>query len=83
MARKTKWTNEDGTQEDATYIDMIETVERWSDIKLEDGSVLKVKATPTAVHRLDSQKSAAGRPVYTVNTQIITILTDEVFEYKK
>jgi hypothetical protein len=40
---------------DGTQIPIDESEERWSKVKLEDGSVLKIRPVVTAVVRVDGQ----------------------------
>lgn len=41
-----------------------QSVERWSEFTLEDGSILKTKAAFASVFRIDGKYDPAGNPVY-------------------
>jgi hypothetical protein len=45
-----------------------ESTERWSEIKLADGTILRVKQAVAAVVRLDQTWDAEGNPVYVVRS---------------
>jgi hypothetical protein len=51
---------------DGTDVPLIESVERWTELKLEDGTVLRVKPVITSVIRLDGQYDPQGNPMYAV-----------------
>lgn len=54
-----------GTVE-GTDVPLIESVERWSELKLEDGTVLRVKPLITSVIRLDGRYDPQGNPMYAI-----------------
>ena len=41
-----------------------ESIERWSDVTLEDGTVLRVKIAVAAAARIEGQWDQNGNPVY-------------------
>lgn len=49
---------------DGTEVAMIESVERWTELKLADGTILRVKPLITAVVRIDNTYDQQGNPVY-------------------
>jgi hypothetical protein len=57
---------------DGTQIPIDESEERWSKVKLEDGSVLKIRPVVTAVVRVDGQYDPEGNPVYVVKTMVVS-----------
>jgi len=51
---------------DATEIQILETTERFTDIKLEDGTTLRLKPVVMSVSRLDGRYDPQGNPMYAV-----------------
>lgn len=45
-----------------------ESTERWSDLKLEDGTIIRVKQTVASVVRVDGQYDMEGNPLYVVRS---------------
>jgi hypothetical protein len=45
-----------------------ESTERWSEIKLSDGSILRVKPVVVSVTRIDAIRDVDGHPMYWVKT---------------
>jgi hypothetical protein len=45
-----------------------ESTERWSELKLEDGTLIRVKQTVAQVIRIDGQYDAEGNPLYVVKS---------------
>ncbi len=45
-------------------IPVVESIERYSDLTLEDGAVLRIKATASEALRVDDQLDEDGNPVY-------------------
>jgi hypothetical protein len=57
-----------GGMADGSEVSISESTERWSEIHLEDGSVLRVKPNVLAAVRVDSQFDQDGNPVYALKT---------------
>ena len=58
-----------GSEEvDAWDVPIEETTERWTEIKLEDGAVLRLKTVVGAVFRMDDKTDADGNPVYAIKS---------------
>ena len=55
-----------------TEVEVVETREVWSEYRLADGSVLRVKPIVISVSRVDDARSAEGEPVYTMKSTLIT-----------
>jgi hypothetical protein len=51
---------------DAVDVPVKETVERWTEIELEDGARLRVKPLVISVARVEGQFDQDGNPVYAV-----------------
>lgn len=53
---------------DAFEVPITESTERWSELKLEDGSVIRVKLVVGAVMRLEGKYDAEGNPQYALRS---------------
>ena len=53
---------------DGVDVPVEETTERWTDIKLEDGTHLRVKSVISSVVRVDDMTDPEGNPVYVVKS---------------
>ena len=51
---------------DGSEVQLLESVERWTELKLEDGTVLRVKPIVTSVVRIDGQYDLQGNPMYAI-----------------
>ena len=51
---------------EGVQIQVLESVERWSEIKLEDGTVLRIKPVVMSVTRIDGRYDNEGNPMYAV-----------------
>lgn len=59
---------------DGTEVGLIESVERWTELKLEDGSILRVKPTILNVTRIDGHYDPQGNPMYAIQgSQVMTV----------
>ncbi len=45
-----------------------ESSEKWSEMKLEDGTIIRVKQSVAAVIRVDGQFDAEGNPLYVIKS---------------
>ena len=75
--RRVKFQLPDGKMADASEVPVVETVERWTEVKLEDGSVLRIKPTVLGITRLEGQYDPEGNPMYAVKAAH-TIAIDSV-----
>ena len=63
-----------GETTEGTFVNVIESTERFTDIKLEDGTVLKAKVSVAEVSRVDGRWDNDGNPLYFVKSQtVITV----------
>lgn len=51
-----------------TWVGIVESTERFSDVKLEDGTVLRVRTVVQDVVRFDDQWDPSGNPMYSVTS---------------
>jgi hypothetical protein len=53
-------------------IEVIEAKEAWSEYRLADGTVLRVKPIVIAVTRIGDAEAADGEPVYNMKSTLVT-----------
>lgn len=71
---KKRLTLPSGETVEGTFISVIESTERFTDIKLEDGTILKAKVSVAEVARMDGRWDDDGNPLYFVKSQtVITV----------
>jgi len=51
---------------DGTPVQILESTERWCDVKLEDGTTLRIKPVIMSVSRIDGHYDNEGNPMYAV-----------------
>jgi hypothetical protein len=61
---------------DAVEVPILESVERWTDIKLEDGSAVRVKTVVLSAARLEGQYDGDGNPLYALRAHNVMAVTD-------
>lgn len=69
-----------GTVE-GTQVELTESVERWTELKLADGSVLRVKPTILSITRLDGRYDPQGNPLYALQgaqTMMVSFAPDHL-----
>jgi hypothetical protein len=64
--RRTKITLGTGEVAEGVEVPVTEAIERWSELRLEDGSIIRVKMTVSQVIRTE-QYDAIGNPIYVMN----------------
>jgi len=55
-----------------TEIEVLEATERWSEYRLADGTILRLKPVVIAVFRAGGQYTEDGEPVYNMKSTLIT-----------
>ncbi|HTV44572.1 MAG TPA: hypothetical protein VMF05_04590 [Stellaceae bacterium] len=58
--------------QNTTEVEVIDAKERWSEYRLADGTVMRVKSVVIAVFRDDAHPTADGEPVYNMKSTLIT-----------
>ncbi len=61
----------DGTPRKAYDVPILESNEKVSEVKLEDGTILYVKASPISVLRIDGVWDAHNNPMYSVQSNTV------------
>jgi hypothetical protein len=51
---------------EGTDVALVESVERWTELKLEDGSVLRIKPIVMSVMRIEGQYDPQDNPMYAI-----------------
>ena len=66
----------DGRVVDGTEVPIDETTERWSDVKLSDGTILRIKLAVISAVRANGAFDPQGNPMYSLNmTPVMAILS--------
>ena len=82
MTRKTKVPGADGKLHPATNVDVDQSTERWSEIRLTDGTVLRAKIVVVGAARIDGQHDLDLNPVYHVKSHNIISVVEAPDELK-
>jgi hypothetical protein len=65
-----------GGKGEGVQVQVEESTERWSEFTLEDGTVIRAKASIASCVRVDGQYDPLGNPLYLTNFQpILTIVS--------
>jgi hypothetical protein len=56
----------------STEVEVLEAREAWSEYRLADGTVLRVKPIMIAVSRVDDAEAINGEPVYNIKSTLVT-----------
>ena len=68
---------------DAHEVNVAESTERWTEVKLEDGSVLRIKPSVVAAIRIEGSWDADGNPVYALKATNTMVVCDAPQHLKK
>jgi hypothetical protein len=60
------------SSQNTTEIEIVEAKERWSEYRLADGTILRLRPVMIAVFRADGQYTPEGDPVYNMKSTLIT-----------
>ena len=66
---------------DGSEVPIAESTERWTELRLEDGSVLRLKPNVFKVTRVDDRWDAEGNPIYAINhtvTMMVSTVPDRL-----
>ena len=55
-----------------TEVEVLEAKERWSEYRLADGTILRLKPVIIAIFRAEGQYAQDGEPVYNMKSTLIT-----------
>ena len=64
------------TMVDGSEVPIIESTERWTELRLEDGTILRVKPNVLSAVRIDDNYDQDGNPLYAIKgSQTMTIVS--------
>lgn len=81
LERKVKIPTPDGKTVEGFEVPVLESTERWTEVKLTDGSVLRVKPSILSAVRIPGQFDPEGNPMYAlkaINTMVIAEAPDHL-----
>jgi hypothetical protein len=56
----------------STDVEIVDTKEAWSEYRLADGTVLRVKPVMLAISRVEGAEATNGEPVYNMKSTLVT-----------
>ena len=80
MAEEKRKTVRDATGQlvEGVEVGVTESIERFSDVKLEDGTTIKTKLSVISAVRSDDKFDAEGNPLYIVKSQNVVVVADSL-----
>ena len=76
VERKKNVQDSAGNQVEGTVVAVEESTERFSEVRLEDGTILKTKLTVVEVVRIDGQWDNDGNPSYSVRSANVVAISE-------
>jgi hypothetical protein len=73
----------DGRVVDGVEVGIDESTERWSEVKLSDGSVVRIKITIVSAARAENEYDQHGMPIYNFNMAPVMAVTSVPDNLKK
>lgn len=64
MERKVKVQGPDGEMLEGFDVPILESIERWTEVKLDDGSIIRIKPSVLSAIRIPDQYDQDGNPQY-------------------
>lgn len=59
-----------------SLVDIVESIERFNEVRLGDGTVLKVKIVTTEVTRIDDRWDDEGNPMYAIKSHNVVVVSE-------
>jgi hypothetical protein len=56
----------------STEVEVLEAKEAWSEYRLADGTILRVKPVMISVSRIDDAEAVSGEPIYNMKSTLVT-----------
>ena len=81
--RKKTVRNRSGKSLEGTVVEVTQSIERFSEINLDDGSILRMKPVVTEVVRIDGQWDNDGNPAYVVKSTNVLVVVESPQELRK
>lgn len=73
----------DGKTMDGFEVPIVESTERWTEIKLEDGAILRVKPSIISAIRIPGQWDQDGNPQYVLKATNAMMVAEADERYKR
>lgn len=61
---------------DGFDVPVLESTERWTDVRLEDGSALRIKASILGAVRIQGQFDPEGNPMYALKSNVQMVISE-------
>jgi len=74
--RKKTLTDQSGNLVEGTVVEIAESIERFSEVKLADGTILKTKMSAIEATRIDDQWDKDGNPIYLLQSSNIVAIAE-------
>ncbi len=68
---------------DGSEVGVSESTERWSEVTLEDGTILRVKPSVLSAVRVDGQYDPDGNPAYLIKAQQVVMVVSSPEHLRK
>ena len=75
--------DDSGKSVEGRDVDVIESTERFSELRLEDGTILRIKPNVLKVTRLVEQWDSDNNPIYVVRSQSIVLVSEAPADLKR
>jgi hypothetical protein len=72
-----------GAMVDGFDVPVVESTERWTDVTLEDGSVLRIKASILGAVRVLGQFDPEGNPMYALKSNVQMVIAESPAHLKR
>ena len=59
-----------------SLVDIVESIERFNEVRLDDGTVLRVKIVTTEVTRIDDRWDEEGNPMYAIKSHNVVTVSE-------
>lgn len=83
MARRTKVKDAHGNWVEGTVVNVEESTERFSEVKLEDSTVIRIKVVVIDAIRVDDQWDVEGNPVYIVKSNNVVAVAESPEQFRR
>jgi hypothetical protein len=64
--------NREDSSQNSTEVEVVDSKERWSEYRLADGTMMRIKSVVIAVFRENGQQTQDGEPIYNMKSTLIT-----------
>lgn len=78
VGRRRQVPGPNGSTVEGSIVNVQETTERWTDVRLVDGTTFRIKVSVSEVVRLDDQWDKEGNPVYSVSSNTVIDAVESV-----